>query len=106
MDFPDRKFQKIVPSEYYFTDGLYMFDVGQNDLDGAFYSKSDDQAAASIPTILSEFEAGIQVLPGLSFSSEHFPGKSELKFSFFFVDGFRYCTMKGRGTCGFMAWAL
>lgn len=38
-----------------------MFDIGQNDLAGAFYSKSLDQVLASIPTILLEFETGIKV---------------------------------------------
>lgn len=38
-----------------------MFDIGQNDLAGAFYSKTLDQVFASIPTILSEFETGIKV---------------------------------------------
>lgn len=60
--FSDKKLQKILPLEDYFRDGLYGFDVGQNDLDGAFYSKSEDQVAAFIPTILSEFEAGVEVV--------------------------------------------
>jgi len=38
-----------------------MFDIGQNDLAGAFYSKTLDQVLASIPTILLEFESGIKV---------------------------------------------
>lgn len=38
-----------------------MFDIGQNDVGGAFYSKSFDQVLASIPYILQEFEAGIAV---------------------------------------------
>lgn len=38
-----------------------MFDIGQNDVGGAFYSKSLDQVLASIPYILQEFEAGIAV---------------------------------------------
>jgi hypothetical protein len=38
-----------------------MFDIGQNDLAGAFYSKSLDQILGSIPTILGEFENGIKV---------------------------------------------
>ena len=38
-----------------------MFDMGQNDLAGAFYSKTDDQVIASIPIILLEFETGIRV---------------------------------------------
>jgi hypothetical protein len=38
-----------------------MFDIGQNDLAGAFYSKTLDQIVASIPNILVEFETGIKV---------------------------------------------
>ena len=59
---PDKEFQKFLPLEDYFMQGLYMFDVGQNDIDGAFYSKSEGQVIASFPTILSEFEAGIKVV--------------------------------------------
>ncbi|KAI9400278.1 hypothetical protein POPTR_002G216000v4 [Populus trichocarpa] len=58
----DKEFQKYLPLEDYFMQGLYMFDTGQNDIDGAFYSKSEDQVIASFPTILSEFEAGIKRL--------------------------------------------
>ncbi|KAF8405300.1 hypothetical protein HHK36_010203 [Tetracentron sinense] len=56
------KLDKYIPPEDYFEKGLYMFDIGQNDLAGAFYSKSEDQVLASIPTILIEFETGIQKL--------------------------------------------
>lgn len=56
-----KKYKKYIPSEDYFTKGLYMFDIGQNDLAGAFYSKTLDQILASIPTILLEFETGIKV---------------------------------------------
>lgn len=38
-----------------------MFDVGQNDLDGAFYSKSEDQVLVLIQILLTEFETGIEV---------------------------------------------
>jgi hypothetical protein len=38
-----------------------MFDIGQNDLAGVFYSKTFDQIVASIPNILVEFETGIKV---------------------------------------------
>ncbi|KAA8550904.1 hypothetical protein F0562_002588 [Nyssa sinensis] len=58
----DKKLQKFLPQADYFREGLYMFDIGQNDLDGAFYSKSEDQVLALIPTILSEFETGIKEL--------------------------------------------
>uniref|UniRef100_A0A5B7B2Z9 Putative GDSL-motif lipase/hydrolase family protein n=1 Tax=Davidia involucrata TaxID=16924 RepID=A0A5B7B2Z9_DAVIN len=57
-----KKFDKYLPTEDYFQKGLYMFDIGQNDIAGAFYSKSLDQILASIPTILLEFEAGIKKL--------------------------------------------
>ncbi|KAB5569584.1 hypothetical protein DKX38_003377 [Salix brachista] len=58
----DKKSQKNLPLEDYFNRGLYMFDMGQNDIDGAFNSKSEDQVIASFPAILSEFEAGIKRL--------------------------------------------
>ncbi|KAA8536897.1 hypothetical protein F0562_029375 [Nyssa sinensis] len=57
-----KKIRKYLPEEDYFEKGLYMFDIGQNDLAGAFYSKSYDQILVLIPTILSEFETGIQEL--------------------------------------------
>ncbi|XP_038714886.1 GDSL esterase/lipase At1g54790-like isoform X1 [Tripterygium wilfordii] len=57
-----KKYQKYVPAEDYFGKGLYTLDIGQNDLAGAFYSKTFDQIVASIPTILVEFETGIKKL--------------------------------------------
>ncbi|XP_030503620.2 GDSL esterase/lipase At1g54790 isoform X1 [Cannabis sativa] len=57
-----RKFSKYIPTEDVFSKGLYMFDIGQNDVAGAFYSKTFDQIIASIPTILLEFENGIKNL--------------------------------------------
>ncbi|XP_061349505.1 GDSL esterase/lipase At1g54790-like [Gastrolobium bilobum] len=57
-----KKFDKYAPSEDYFEKGLYMFDIGQNDLDHAFYSKKLDQILSSIPTILLELESGIKKL--------------------------------------------
>ncbi|KNA04481.1 hypothetical protein SOVF_199340 [Spinacia oleracea] len=54
-----RKYDKYMPSQDSFANALYTFDIGQNDLAGAFYSKSFDQILASIPYILQEFEAGI-----------------------------------------------
>ena len=58
----DKRLQKILPSDDNFKQGLYMFDVGQNDLDGAFYSKAEDQVIALVPNYLSELENGIKVL--------------------------------------------
>ncbi|KAJ9131509.1 hypothetical protein P3X46_035164 [Hevea brasiliensis] len=57
-----KKLDKYLPAEDYFEKGLYMFDIGQNDLAGAFYSQTFDQIVASIPNILVEFEAGIKRL--------------------------------------------
>ncbi|KAK0601246.1 hypothetical protein LWI29_022411 [Acer saccharum] len=57
-----KKLAKYLPAEDYFQKGLYMFDIGQNDLAGAFYSKTFDQIVASIPTILLEFENGLKKL--------------------------------------------
>ena len=59
--FSGRKVDKYIPSQDSFGKALYMFDIGQNDVGGAFYSKSLDQVLASIPYILQEFEAGIAV---------------------------------------------
>ncbi|OAY70579.1 GDSL esterase/lipase [Ananas comosus] len=56
------RYKKYIPHVDFFGEGLYMFDVGQNDLAGAFYHKKEDQVIASIPTILLEFETGLKKL--------------------------------------------
>ncbi|XP_051201431.1 GDSL esterase/lipase At1g54790 [Lolium perenne] len=56
------RYRHFIPQLDYFSKGLYMFDIGQNDLAGAFYSKTEDQVIASIPTILLEFESGLKTL--------------------------------------------
>lgn len=38
-----------------------MFDIGQNDLAGAFYKKTLDQVVGLIPTIIDIFQDGIKV---------------------------------------------
>ncbi|XP_019164157.1 PREDICTED: GDSL esterase/lipase At1g54790-like [Ipomoea nil] len=57
-----KKMKKYVPPNDFFEKGLYTFDMGQNDLAIAFYSKTLDQILASIPAILRGFEDGIQAL--------------------------------------------
>ncbi|KAK2984089.1 hypothetical protein RJ640_028553, partial [Escallonia rubra] len=57
-----KKLNKYIPDEDSFAKGLYMFDIGQNDIAGAFYSRTLDQILASIPTILLEFESGVEKL--------------------------------------------
>lgn len=49
-----------------------MFDIGQNDLAGSFYSMTLDQVLASIPTILLEFETGIKVQEFMIFNIFHY----------------------------------
>ncbi|KAG1371046.1 GDSL esterase/lipase [Cocos nucifera] len=56
------KYKRYIPQVDFFSQALYMFDIGQNDLAGAFYSKTEDQVIASIPTILVEFETGLKQL--------------------------------------------
>jgi hypothetical protein len=55
------KVRRYIPQVDFFSKGLYMFDIGQNDLAGLFYSKTEDQIVALIPTILLEFETGLKV---------------------------------------------
>jgi len=62
-------YRPYIPQEDYFSEGLYMFDIGQNDLAGEFYSKTEDQVIASIPTILLEFETGLKVYKIYTLSS-------------------------------------
>jgi hypothetical protein len=62
-------YRQYIPQDDYFSEGLYMFDIGQNDLAGEFYSKTEDQVIASIPTILLEFESGLKVCENIVFSS-------------------------------------
>jgi hypothetical protein len=75
----DRRLQKYLPSEKSFKQALYMFDVGQNDLDGAFYSKSEDQVLALIQTFLTEFETSFKVVYHL------FPKSNSQASLFYFI---------------------
>ncbi|ONM03605.1 GDSL-like lipase/acylhydrolase [Zea mays] len=53
---------RYIPQQDPFSEGLYTFDIGQNDLAGEFYSRTEDQVIVSIPTILLEFENGLKKL--------------------------------------------
>ncbi|CAN0890175.1 GDSL esterase/lipase At1g54790 [Linum grandiflorum] len=61
----NKELRKYLPKEEYFYDGLYMFDVGQNDIYAAFFNKTEEQVTASIPGLLYEFETGLQKLYNL-----------------------------------------
>ena len=56
-----RRYEKYLPPSDYYAKGLYLIDIGQNDIAGAFYSKTLDQVLASIPSTLETFEAGLKV---------------------------------------------
>ncbi|KAK2965980.1 hypothetical protein RJ640_002170 [Escallonia rubra] len=56
-----KSLDKYLPASDYFEMGLYMFDIGQNDLTIAFNHSSFDQVLAFIPRILSDFEEGVKV---------------------------------------------
>ncbi|KAL1211693.1 GDSL esterase/lipase [Cardamine amara subsp. amara] len=58
----DEELERYLPSENYFEDGLYMFDIGQNDIAGAFYTKTLDQVLGLIPTVLDIFQDGLKRL--------------------------------------------
>ncbi|KAL4294338.1 hypothetical protein HN51_045163 [Arachis hypogaea] len=59
----DKKLKKYLPNEDAFKKGLYMIDIGQNDLSLAFKSnKTLDQVLASIPNIIGLFETAITKL--------------------------------------------
>ncbi|PHU24948.1 hypothetical protein BC332_03280 [Capsicum chinense] len=55
-----RKYDKYNPAQDFFQKGLYMLDIGQNNLVGGFYSKALDQILASISIIFSKFEDGLK----------------------------------------------
>ncbi|PSS26695.1 GDSL esterase/lipase [Actinidia chinensis var. chinensis] len=57
-----KELHRYLPSEDYFSKGLYMFDIGQNDLGGDFDSMSSHQVLDMIQTILAEYEVGVKVL--------------------------------------------
>ncbi|XVE73188.1 hypothetical protein DITRI_Ditri11bG0097400 [Diplodiscus trichospermus] len=59
----DKELEKYLPAEDYFKQGLYMFDIGQNDLDTAFYlSTSEEQVLALIQKFLSRLKYGMKRL--------------------------------------------
>lgn len=43
------------------SQALYTFDIGQNDLDGAFKSMTQKQAIESVPGIINQFAQAVKV---------------------------------------------
>ncbi|XVF32636.1 hypothetical protein REPUB_Repub17cG0099400 [Reevesia pubescens] len=62
----NKELQKYLPAEDYFKQGLYMFDIGQNDLDASLYSStSEEQVLALISKLLSALKYGMKFLAQL-----------------------------------------
>ncbi|XP_047322449.1 GDSL esterase/lipase At1g54790-like [Impatiens glandulifera] len=53
----------LLPKEEYFEKGIYMFDIGQNDVGGVFWSnKTQDQIFVWISTVIDAFKQGLEEL--------------------------------------------
>ncbi|XP_020082746.1 alpha-L-fucosidase 3-like [Ananas comosus] len=58
-------FNGLLPKEEYFSQALYTFDIGQNDLTAGYFSNmTTEEVKASIPDILNQFTAVIQSVYG------------------------------------------
>ncbi|KAL4383705.1 hypothetical protein GQ457_15G022460 [Hibiscus cannabinus] len=59
----DKELEKYLPAEDYFRKALYMFDIGQNDLDGALYSlKSEKQVLDFVLQLVYDLNYGMKRL--------------------------------------------
>ncbi|KAK8630725.1 hypothetical protein V6N13_079505 [Hibiscus sabdariffa] len=59
----DKELEKYLPPEDYFKKALYTFDIGQNDLDGAFYwSASEKQVLDLVSKLMSDLNQGMKRL--------------------------------------------
>ncbi|XP_022776176.1 GDSL esterase/lipase At5g14450-like isoform X2 [Durio zibethinus] len=54
--------KRKLPRPEDFSQALYIFEVGQNDLDGAFKSMTEKQVVESIPGIISQFAQAVKRL--------------------------------------------
>lgn len=55
-------FKKLLPKEEYFSQGLYTFDIGQNDLTAGYFSgMTTDEVKAAVPDILNKFSEIVKV---------------------------------------------
>ncbi|TMW98456.1 hypothetical protein EJD97_004009 [Solanum chilense] len=54
-------FCKLMPKEKHFSEGLYTFDIGQNDLTAGYFSNmSTDQVRTYVPDVIDQFKTVIQ----------------------------------------------
>lgn len=62
FDYVGGVFEKLLPKEDVFSQALYTFDIGQNDLTaGYFANMSTDEVRAYIPDVLDQFKNIIKV---------------------------------------------
>ena len=55
-------FKKILPAAETFSEGLYTFDIGQNDLTaGLFLNMSTDEVKAFVPDAIDQFKIIVKV---------------------------------------------
>ncbi|EPS57741.1 hypothetical protein M569_17076, partial [Genlisea aurea] len=55
-------FVGLLPKPEYFSEGLYTFDIGQNDLTAGFFRNlTVDQVKAQVPDILAQFRDTLKV---------------------------------------------
>ncbi|KAL5149756.1 Esterase [Glycine soja] len=57
-------FASLMPKEEYFTEALYTFDIGQNDLMAGIFSKTVPLITASIPDLVMTFKLNIKDASG------------------------------------------
>lgn len=55
-------FKKLLPKEEYFSEALYTFDIGQNDITAGYkLNMTTEQVKAYIPDVLGQFSSVIRV---------------------------------------------
>lgn len=55
-------FEKLLPKEDYFSEALYTFDIGQNDLTAGYkLNMTTEQVKAYVPDVLGQFSNIIKV---------------------------------------------
>ena len=55
-------FKELLPKEEYFSEALYTFDIGQNDLTAGYkLNLTSEQVKAYVPDVLSQFSNVIRV---------------------------------------------
>lgn len=55
-------FKKLLPKEEYFSEALYTFDIGQNDLTAGYkLNMTTEQVKGYIPDVLNQFSSAIRV---------------------------------------------